>query len=133
MPVFHQLCFNKGSILIIIKTNDRKRIGGFTFKDWNKSTNGFISDNKAFKNQRYNIVSADKTIYSGANYGPLFGAYYDIVIYEKCFVEKGDIIIKPIVIIMIILNNDDNKVLVYFKVEEMEGKFIKQYFKNTVI
>ena len=124
--VFHQLCDNKGPTLIIIKTNDGKRIGGFTFKDWNKSTNDFISDNKAFifdlaKNQRYNVVSADKAIYSGADYGPIFGANHDIVIYKNCFVEKGGYYYKPNNSYYDYSNcNDDNKAQVYFKVEEME-------------
>lgn len=124
---FHQLCDNKGPTLTLIKTSDGKRIGGFTFKDWNKNTNNYISDNKAFlfdldKNQRYNVVNADKAIYSGGEYGPIFGGHHDLIIYKNCFVEqKGGYYYK--------FNNsyydysncsDDNKNQMFFKVEEME-------------
>ena len=125
-PIFHQLCDNKGPTLTIIKTSDGKRIGGFTFRDWNKNTNNFISDNKAFlfdlsKNQRYNCVNADKAIYSGAEYGPIFGANHDLVIFKNCFVEKGGYYYKPNNNCYDYSNcNEDNKALVYFKVEEME-------------
>jgi len=125
--VFHQLCDNKGPTLTIIKTSNGKRIGGFTSRDWNKNTNAYISDNKSFlfdldQSQRYNVVSADKAIWSGADYGPIFGANHDLVIYQNCFVEqKGGYYYKP--------NNsyydysncsDNNKNQVFFKVEEME-------------
>ena len=125
--VFHQLCDFKGPTLTIIKTSNGKRIGGFTYKDWNKNTNAFISDNKSFlfdldQNQRYNVVNADKAIWSEAEYGPIFGANHDLVIYQNCFVEqKGGYYYKP--------NNsyydysncsDGNKSQIFFKVEEME-------------
>ena len=125
--VFHQLCDFKGPTLTIIKTSNGKRIGGFTSKDWNKNTNSYISDNKSFlfdldQNQRYNVVNADKAIWSGAEYGPIFGANHDLAIYPNCFVEqKGGYYYKP--------NNsyydysncsDGNKSQIFFKVEEME-------------
>ena len=125
--VFHQLCDFKGPTLTIIKTSNGKRIGGFTYKDWNKNTNGFISDNKSFlfdldQNQRYNVVNTDKAIWSGAEYGPIFGANHDLAIYPNCFVEqKGGYYYKPNNTYYDYSNcSDGNKSQNFFKVEEME-------------
>ena len=52
-------------------------------KSWNKNTEGYITDEKAFlfdldKNEKYDIVNPSYAIWSGSEYGSIFGFNHDI-------------------------------------------------------
>ena len=81
--IFHSFCDNKGPTITFIQTSDKRRIGGFSMKNWDKNSNNYISDDKAFifdldKNEKYNINSKDKAIYSYKLNRPTLGDNYDI-------------------------------------------------------
>ena len=92
--IFHSFCDNKGPTITFIKTNNKRRIGGFTMKNWDINKNNYISDDKAFifdldKNEKYEIVSKDTAIYSSKGYGPTFGGFHDIKLGDNfCSDEK---------------------------------------------
>lgn len=93
--IFHSLCDNKGPSITFIKTNNKRRIGGFTMKNWDINANKFISDDKAFifdldLNEKYDIVKKENAIYSCKGYGPTFGGHHDIYLGENfCTDEKS--------------------------------------------
>lgn len=86
---FHNKCNGKGATITFIKTNDGKRIGGFTEVSW-ASSNSYKADSKAF------IFSLDTSqkfvqwrnfncaIYDYSSYGPTFGNGHDIYIGNQC-------------------------------------------------
>ena len=86
--IFHSFCDNKGPTITFIKTNNKRRIGGFTMKNWDINKNSNISDDKAFifdldLNEKYDINKKENAIYTGKGYGPTFGSYWDIYIGEN--------------------------------------------------
>ena len=93
--IFHSLCDNKGPTITFIKTNNKRRIGGFTMKNWDINANKFIPDDKAFifdldLNEKYDIVKKENAIYSCKGYGPTFGGHHDIYLGENfCTDEKS--------------------------------------------
>lgn len=88
---FHSLCDNKGPTITFIKTNNKRRIGGFTMKNWDIKVNNNVDDDKAFifdldNNEKYEINNTGYAIYTGKGYGPIFGGNRDILLGENfCF------------------------------------------------
>lgn len=73
---FHSLCDDNTNVIILIKTKDKKKFGGFTSKGFN-SSNSNIVDNSAFvfsldKKQIYPVKKNKNAIYCFSNYGPSF-------------------------------------------------------------
>ena len=88
ISIFHSFCDNKGPTITFIKTNNKRRIGGFTMKNWDINKNSYISDDKAFifdldLNEKYDINKKENAIYTWKGYGPSFGGYFDIYIGEN--------------------------------------------------
>jgi len=84
--IFHRLCDNKGSNVVIIQTNTGNVFGGFSSASWSSSS-GYSSSSTAFlfrlrpSIKRYNIKSTSYSIYRYSSTGPRFGSS-DIYIYS---------------------------------------------------
>ena len=92
---FHKLCNGVAPLLIIIKTNFGKLIGGYTILSYN-STGGWIVDNssKCFLfsltlGKKYPMISTANTIYDGFTYGPTFGVGHDLCLVNNCNTASG--------------------------------------------
>ena len=94
---FHQKVNNKSPTLIIIKTTNGLKFGGYTTKCW-PNNNSYSNDKYAFifslnKKKKYNILDENqKAIYGCSNnneYMFVFGKGHDICIYNKC-TQKND-------------------------------------------
>ena len=73
---FHTLCDNTTNIIILIRTKEKKKFGGFSSKGFN-SNNRSIIDNSAFiftldKKQTYRVKENNDSIFCYENYGPSF-------------------------------------------------------------
>ena len=91
--IFHSLCDKKGPTITFIKTNDNRRIGGFTMKNWD-SSGGYISDDKAFLfdldlNEKYDVNKPENAIYCSKTCGPTFGGNHDILFGENFCSDKN--------------------------------------------
>jgi hypothetical protein len=84
---FHQKCDSQGPTIIFIKTTTGRRFGGYTSIDWDTSNSykgdenstSFLfslSNNKKIINDSYRQDS----IWTGNNYGPIFGNGYDLCV-----------------------------------------------------
>ena len=78
--IFHKKCDNIPNTLTVIKSKENRRFGGFTTQVWDYS-NSFKKDENAFlfsldKNKIYKIKPncEGRAIWSGQNYGPIFGS-----------------------------------------------------------
>ena len=77
--IFHKKCDNIPNTLTVIKSKENRRFGGFTTQVWDNS-NSFKKDENAFlfsldKSKIYKIKHncEGRAIWSGQNYGPVFG------------------------------------------------------------
>ena len=82
---FHKKCNFIPNTLVLIKSEGKRRFGGFTSIPW-KSKGGFIEDkkNKTFvfsldNKKIYNLKRISKAVYHHEDYGPRFG-WKDIII-----------------------------------------------------
>jgi hypothetical protein len=82
---FHKKCDNISNTLVLIKSQGKRRFGGFTPIPW-KSEGGFIKDknNQTFvfsldNKKIYNLINIRYTVYHHEDYGPRFG-WKDIII-----------------------------------------------------
>ena len=90
---FHSRCDGIADTVTIIKTNSNYVFGGYTAAKWATNNNNYISDSNAFifslrrngtsNNHKLPIIKAEKAIYGGPGYGPLFGDGSDIRIIDK--------------------------------------------------
>ena len=91
---FHSFCDNKGPTITFIKTNNKRRIGGFTMKNWDIKLHGnYTSDDKAFLfdldlNEKYEVNNTSYSIRQDKHYGPTFGAQYNIYIGENFLTDE---------------------------------------------
>ena len=88
---FHKICDGKKNVLVLIKTTDNTRFGGFTSVGFN-STSTYAKDDKAFifsldKNKIYNIKKGSNAIYCYETHGPSFTgtSCFNINIYKNIF------------------------------------------------
>ena len=91
---FHKICDGKENVLVLIKTTDNTRFGGFTSVGFNSSS-GFTKDDKAFlfsldKNKIYEVKKGCNAIFCGQTYGPCFTGTdsFNIYIENKIFTYK---------------------------------------------
>ena len=88
---FHKICDGKENVLVLIKTTDNIKFGGFTSVGFN-STSKYTKDDKAFifsldKNKIYNIKKGSNAIYCYETHGPSFTgtSSFNINIYKNIF------------------------------------------------
>ena len=94
---FHNKCDGKSNSLVLVKTKEGKRFGGFTSLHWSYASSGnYGSDSKAFlfsldKKKCYNINpnSTSNAIVCNSSIGPVFGSGYDLYI-SNCFSTNRD-------------------------------------------
>ena len=87
--IFHKKCDSAKSTLVLIKSKNGKRFGGYTTCDW-KGNSIDKKDNKAFifsldKMNIYDIIPNENAIGCHPKYGPIF---FQIII-NDCFFDKG--------------------------------------------
>jgi len=76
--MFHSLCDNQGSNVVIIMTNTGNVFGGYSSVSWTSSS-GYVASSTAFlfrlrpSIQRYNIKTTAYSIYRHSSFGPRFG------------------------------------------------------------
>ena len=87
---FHKICDGKENVLVLIKTTDNIKFGGFTSVGFN-SNSCCTKDDKAFlfsldKNKIYNIKKGSDAIYCREEKGPCFlGTFlYNNININKC-------------------------------------------------
>jgi hypothetical protein len=90
--VFHEKCDNEKSSLILIKSTNGKRFGGYTSCDW-KGNSIDKKDDNAFifsldKMEIYDIIPGEDAIGCYPNYGPVFLGC-QIRIYDEAFTRGG--------------------------------------------
>ncbi len=96
---FHSRCNGIADTVTILKTNSNYFFGGYTTAKWVSSTNSMISDSSAFlfslrrngtsNNHKLPIIKAEKAIYGGSGYGPVFGGGNDILILDRSDIKVG--------------------------------------------
>ena len=100
--IFHLKCDNIPNTLVLIKSEDNKRFGGFTPIPWSSNNSGkkdnknmtfvFSLDNKKI----YFLKKMNSTaVFHNEKFGPYFGEYEDMAILgnpikDKCLKIKGD-------------------------------------------
>ena len=91
---FHKICDGKENVLVLIKTTDNIKFGGFTSVGFN-STSVYTKDDKAFlfsldKNKIYNIKKGSDAIYCVEEKGPCFlgTSWFNININKDIFTGK---------------------------------------------
>lgn len=131
---FHRLCDGNTNIIILIKTKDGKKFGGFTSIGFS-NTNQSILDETAFifsidKREIYPNIKGQKAIESYKNLGPTFSG--DVIkIYDNFLKSGGNTSRKGLNYYTIedFQINDGNK---YFYVEEIEVlEFLEMKIDNN--
>ena len=92
---FHSKCDNKQNQLVLVKTTEGIKFGGYTRLGFN-STNQAIIDKDAFlfsldTMKVYDAIEGKETIYCNSSYGPTFGYYSDIRIPNNYFSNQGEL------------------------------------------
>ena len=77
---FHELCDNQGPTLVLFKTVDGMKTGGYTPLNWDDKTNAYKEDWDTFvfslnKKEIYRKNSKKESIYCGSDHGPYFKQY----------------------------------------------------------
>lgn len=92
--IFHSKCDNIKNTIVFIKSEGKRRFGGFASECWEpKKDPKFKEDKNAFlfsldKQKMYDCINEDNAIFCGANFGPSFGVGNDIGIEGDILKEK---------------------------------------------
>ena len=95
--IFHKKCDKAKSSVVLVKTKDGKRFGGYTSCDWvgngidKKDDNAFVFSLDKMK--IYNIINGEDAIGCYPNYGPVFLGC-QIRIYDNFFERGGTTFLK---------------------------------------
>ena len=94
--IFHEKCDNAKSTIVLVRSGNRKRFGGFTFKNW--KGNSFKKDDKAFvfsidKKKIYDIIPGEDAIGCFPGFGPIFAGCV-IKINDDAFSNGGSTFLK---------------------------------------
>ena len=90
--IFHNKCNDKGSTIIIVKTDKGLSFGGYTEQSWSGSENK--KDNNAFVfsldlRKIYRANKSNVQIYCGSCYGFRGGGSFTLRIYKDCLKRKS--------------------------------------------
>ena len=93
--IFHKKCDNIQNQLVLVKTTEGLKFGGYTRLGFN-SSNSAIIDKDAFlfsfdTMKIYNAIGGKETIYCYSSYGPTFGYASDIRIENNFFSKQGEV------------------------------------------
>jgi hypothetical protein len=82
---FHDLCDNQGPTLVLFKTNNGMKTGGYSPLSWDSTTGAYKNDWESFvfnldKKEKYIKNTSSESIYCSSSYGPYFKQYG---IYQK--------------------------------------------------
>ena len=74
---FHELCDNKGATLVLYRTQNGMKLGGFSPLSWDTNTGGYKNDWDTFvfsltRKEKYPKNSRSYSIYCTSSYGPYF-------------------------------------------------------------
>ena len=119
--VFHSLCDNNTNVIVLIKTKEKMKFGGFSSKGFN-SSNTSIIDNSAFvfsldNKQIFHVKKDVNAIFCFENYGPSFTQILSVP--DKFFNNRGYTFPKDINY----LTTEDYQInggTKYFYIEELE-------------
>ena len=85
---FHSKCDGRGNTLIIVKTTNRRRFGGFTDLQWDQSGSYKTGSNPFIfsldEKEIYYSKNGSNSIYCNSSYGPTFGGGHDFYICGGC-------------------------------------------------
>ena len=75
---FHEKCDYIKNIIILIKTKNNKKFGGFSSESWDNNDQTWKKDEQAFifslnDYNSYNIIKTEKALFCHKKYGPIFG------------------------------------------------------------
>ena len=92
---FHEKCDNIQNQLVLVKTKESLKFGGYTRLGFN-SSNSVIKDKDAFLfsfdiMKCYDAIEGKETIYCYASHGPTFGYDVDIKIPNNFFSSQGQV------------------------------------------
>ena len=91
---FHRRCDGKSPTIVLIKTEDNFKLGGYTSAQWS-SDNHYKEDSTAFifslsNKKSFKVNNSRRAIYGGISCGPNFGDR-EIFINNNCFTKGGTI------------------------------------------
>ena len=74
---FHELCDNQGATLVLYRTQNGMKLGGFSPLSWDTKTGGYKNDWDTFvfsltRKEKYPHKSINYSIYCHSSYGPYF-------------------------------------------------------------
>jgi len=95
---FHQKCDNVPNQLVLVKTTEGLKFGGYTRLGFNSNNTGVV-DKDAFlfsfdTKKIYNAIEGKETIYCSSSHGPTFGCYDEIEIPNNFLSSKGVVEVK---------------------------------------
>ena len=96
--IFHSKCDNIPNQLVLVKTKEGLRFGGYTRLGFNSSESA-ITDKDSFlfsfdTMKTYDAIEGKETIYCYSSYGPTFGCHSDVQIQNNFLTNKGRVQIK---------------------------------------
>ena len=96
--IFHNKCDNIPNQLVLVKTKEGLKFGGYTRLGFN-SSESVILDKDSFlfsfdTKKTYDAIEGKETIYCSPTYGPTFGCCSDIEIKSNFLSNKGRVQIK---------------------------------------
>ena len=91
--IFHNKCDNISNQLVLVKTKEGLKFGGYTRLGFN-SSQSLITDKNSFlfsfdTMKTYDAIEGKETIYCYSSYGPTFGNNSDIEIKSNFLSNKG--------------------------------------------
>ena len=93
--IFHNKCDNIQNQLVLVKTKEGLKFGGYTRLGFNSSEKAIIDKDSFLFSfdflKTYDAVEGKETIYCFSNYGPTFGYSSDIMIEDKFLSKNGKV------------------------------------------
>ena len=92
---FYKKCGGKSPTIVLVKTTEGNKFGGYTAFPWENKKNGIINDNKSFifslnKMKKYNIIKPENAIQTNDDYFAFGGGLSDFYISNNCHSTNGN-------------------------------------------
>ena len=90
---FYKKCGGKSPTIVLVKTTEGNKFGGYTTFSWENKNEGIIKDNNCFifslnKMKKYNIVKPENAIQTNDDYFAFGGSDSDFLILNNCHSTK---------------------------------------------